>query len=378
MRNFTQNPAYFQFTLFTDYGRLRYLFFTLCSLVYVMIISANMVIIVTILLEKSLHQPMYIFICCLTVNSLYGSAGFFPRFLADLLSGSHLISYTACFIQMYVIYTYASCEFTILGIMAYDRFVAICQPLHYHTKMTIRKTVILWGIAVTFSNFIIGYSICLTSELPICENKIPRIYCSNLALMKNSCGDTTHGDILGYVIFATTVFMPLLYVLYTYVRILIVCKKGSAEYLMVPSMNNPLIYGLKLPQIRAAVSRRFNIRTKFTLFTDYGRLRYLFFLLSLLIYMMIISANMVIIVTILLEKALHQPMYIFICCLSINSLYGSAGFFPRAVVNISCGDSTHGDIVGYFIIFSTVFIPLFFVIYSYIRILVVCKEAAPK
>ncbi|XP_020783519.2 olfactory receptor 51L1-like [Boleophthalmus pectinirostris] len=296
--NFSQNPAYFQLTLFGDYGRLRYLFFTLCLLIYMMIISANMVIILTILLEKSLHQPMYIFICCLSVNSLYGSAGFFPRFLVDLLSDSHFISRPSCFIQIYVIYTYASYEFTILGIMAYDRFVAICQPLHYHTKMTIRKALSLWGVGVIYP-----------AGLPLCGNKLPRILCSIWPVAKTSCVDTTHIYAVGQFVSVTTVFIPLFFVLFSYVRILIVCKRGSAElrgkalqtcvphlvtfvtysvsvflelsltrldtnkinpivtavlsleYLMVPSINNPLIYGLKLPQIRTAIYQRFKLKT---------------------------------------------------------------------------------------------------------------------
>ncbi|KAL3055813.1 hypothetical protein OYC64_018498 [Pagothenia borchgrevinki] len=124
--NSSLNPPYFQLTLFADFGPLRYLFFILCLFIYVTIVSANMVIILAVFLEKSLHQPMYIFISCLCVNSLYGSAGFFPRFLQDILSDSHLVSRPLCFIQMYVIYTYASCELTILTIMAYDRLIAIC------------------------------------------------------------------------------------------------------------------------------------------------------------------------------------------------------------------------------------------------------------
>ncbi|XP_020783517.2 olfactory receptor 10A6-like [Boleophthalmus pectinirostris] len=315
MKNVTQNPAFFQLTLFSDYGRLRYLFFSLSLVIYMTIISANMVIIATILIERSLHQPMYVFICCLSVNSLYGSAGFFPRFLVDLLSGSHFISRTSCFIQIHVIYTYVSCEFTILGVMAYDRFVAICQPLHYHTKMTIRKALFLWGVAVAYPVVTVTYSLVLTTLLPLCGNQLHRIFCANRAVVHLSCGDTTHSVIVGYLIFFTTIFVPLFYILSSYMRILIVCKRGSAElrgkalqtclphlvtfvvyscsvfiemsisqfntgqinpivtaiisleYLIVPSINNPLIYGLKLPKIRAAISQRFKMKTKIILAT---------------------------------------------------------------------------------------------------------------
>uniref|UniRef100_A0A8C6WG55 Olfactory receptor n=1 Tax=Neogobius melanostomus TaxID=47308 RepID=A0A8C6WG55_9GOBI len=306
--NNSSNPPYFQLTLFSDYGRLRYLFFILCLLIYLTIISANMVILVTIILEKSLHQPMYIFICCLSVNSLYGSSGFFPRFLYDLLLDTHFISRPSCFTQMYVIYTYVSCEFTILGVMAYDRFVAICQPLHYHTKMTVRKVFFLWTAAVVYPIFANGCGVTLTVELPLCGNKLPAVFCINWRVVANSCIDTTLNDIVGRFVTVTTVIIPLLFVLYSYMRILIVCKRGSAEvrgkalqtcvphmvtfvtyscsvfieltlvrldtnkinpiitavlsmeYLIVPSINNPLIYGLKLPLIRAAIAKRVKIK----------------------------------------------------------------------------------------------------------------------
>ncbi|KAM9346907.1 olfactory receptor 4P4-like [Symphorus nematophorus] len=184
--NNSLNPAYFQLTLFTDYGPLRYLFFILCLLIYMTIISANLVIILTVCLEKSLHQPMYMFISCLCFNSLYGSAGFFLRFLMDILSDTHLISRPHCFIQIYVIYTYVSCEQTVLSIMAYDRWVAICQPLHYHSKMTFRI---------------------------------------NIYLMK-----TPGLRLIGLFISLIAVFTPFFFVLYTYLRILLVCRRSSSEF----------------------------------------------------------------------------------------------------------------------------------------------------
>ncbi|CAL9689840.1 unnamed protein product [Knipowitschia caucasica] len=304
------NPAYFELTLFSDYGHLRYLFFSLCLLIYMTIISANMVIIITILSEKSLHQPMYVFICCLSVNSLYGSAGFFPRFLVDLLSDTHFISRPSCFIQMYVIYTYASCEITILGIMAYDRFVAICQPLHYSHKMTIAKAICLWAVGVIYPAVFCGICLYLSVRLPLCGYKLHRIFCSNWPVVKISCVGTLLNNIMSQYTTLTTIFVPLLFVLYSYIRILVVCRTGSVEtrrkawqtclphlvtfvtyslclfcelsitrfdsdsvdpyvvavlsleYLLIPSLNNPIIYGLKLPQIRALVFRRFKIKQK--------------------------------------------------------------------------------------------------------------------
>ncbi|KAM9346904.1 olfactory receptor 6N1-like [Symphorus nematophorus] len=300
--NNSLNPAYFQLTLFTDYGPLRYLFFILCLLIYMTIISANLVIILTVCLEKSLHQPMYMFISCLCFNSLYGSAGFFPRFLMDILSDTHLISRPHCFIQIYVIYTYVSCELSVLSIMAYDRWVAICQPLHYHSKMTFRMVRNLIIIAWLYPAFAISFCLYLTVCLTLCGNKLHRLFCSNWPVVQLSCVDTTLNSLAGRVVAVTSIFIPLFFVLYTYLRILLVCRRSSSEfrgkalqtclphvvtfvtfsfslfcelsltrfeadeinpiitvvlsleYLIIPPINNPLVYGLNLPQIRGAIS----------------------------------------------------------------------------------------------------------------------------
>nr|XP_046259623.1 olfactory receptor 10A3-like [Scatophagus argus] len=305
--NSSVNPVYFQFTLFRDFGRLRFLFFGLCLLIYLTIISANTVIILTIWLEKSLYQPMYVFISFLSLNAVYGSAGFFPRFLMDILSDTHLISRPFCFIQIYVIYTYASYELMILGIMAYDRFVAICQPLNYHSKMSFRMVRNLLVFAVLYPACAVGVCLYLTIGLPLCGNKLHRIFCSNWPVVRLSCVLTPVNNIVGRILSVITVFFPLLFVLYTYLRILVVCRRSSAafrgkalqtclphivtlvnysfslfcelslsrleadgvnsfvivvltlEFLIIPPINNPLVYGLNLPQIRGVILKSFQI-----------------------------------------------------------------------------------------------------------------------
>uniref|UniRef100_A0A4W6DR53 Olfactory receptor n=1 Tax=Lates calcarifer TaxID=8187 RepID=A0A4W6DR53_LATCA len=289
--NNSLTPLYFQLTLFTDQGRLRYLSFSLCLLIYMTIICVNAVIILSVCVEKSLHQPMYIFICCLSVNSVYGSAAFFPRFLMDILSDTHFISRPFCFIQIYVIYTYASCELTILGIMAYDRFVAICQPLYYHSKMSFRTVIQLLIFAVLYPVF--------SSSVPLCGNQL-HIFCSFLSMLQLSCVKESVMNIVGQLLVVPSIFLPLFFVLYSYLHIVLVCRRSSSEFrgkalqtclphivtyvnfcisvfcevplslnfsevntyvivvlslefLIIPPINNPLVYGLKLPQIRRVI-----------------------------------------------------------------------------------------------------------------------------
>ncbi|KAK2840449.1 hypothetical protein Q5P01_014189 [Channa striata] len=299
----TDLTNYFEFNVFLDSGSLKYFFFSVCLLIYMTIISANVVITLTVCLEKSLHQPMYIFICCLSLNSLYGSAGFFPRFLMDILSDTHFISRPLCFTQLYIIHTYKAHDVNILTVMAYDRFVAICHPLHYHSKMTVRKVLFLLFVTVlypvcVFSHFFYFY---LSNYLPLCGYKLHRIFCTNWSIIQLSCVNITFINAAGQILAVLSVFVPLLFVLYTYLRILLVCRRRSSEFrgkalqtclphivtfvnfcisvfieasltqykvnelntfvivvvslefLVIPPIANPLVYGLNLPQIKGVI-----------------------------------------------------------------------------------------------------------------------------
>ncbi|XP_033965446.1 olfactory receptor 51I2-like [Pseudochaenichthys georgianus] len=299
-------PPYFNLTMFVNIGIYRYPAFVLCLLLYAVIISANLVIIVVISREKVLHEPMYIFIMCLSINSLYGSAGFFFRFLRDLLSNTHLIPRSACLIQIYVIYTYASYELTLLAVMAYDRYVAVCQPLHYHSKMTSKMISKLVAFAFIYPVFSIAACVYLAARLPLCGNMIPRVFCANWPVVKLSCISTVLNNLVGMFVSTSTVFLPLAFVLYTYLRIFLTCRKRSREFkgkviqsclphivtfvnysitvfcdvalsrtnleevnpflavilslefVVIPPILNPLVYGLKLPEIRKCLSRIFS------------------------------------------------------------------------------------------------------------------------
>ncbi|XP_044073873.1 olfactory receptor 51E1-like [Siniperca chuatsi] len=294
---------YFNLTMFVNIGHYRYPAFVFCLLLYSFIVSANLVIILVISRERTLHEPMYMFIALLSVNALYGSSGFFPRFLMDLLSDSHLISRPACFTQIYIIYTYASYEVTILSIMAYDRYVAVCHPLHYHRKMTSKTVLKLAALAWSFPAFGLMALIFLSARLPLCDNEIQKVFCANWNVVKLSCVNTYVNNIYGLLLTITTVFFPFFYVLYTYLQIVVVCWKSSAEFkgkvlqsclphivsfviysitgfcdialsrynleeinpfvavilslefVIIPPVLNPLMYGLKLPEIRRHILR---------------------------------------------------------------------------------------------------------------------------
>ncbi|KAF3848269.1 hypothetical protein F7725_021297 [Dissostichus mawsoni] len=92
-------------------------------------------LIVVICVSRSLHEPMYLFLCSLFVNELCGSTGLFPSLLVQILSDIHTVSAPFCFLQVFSLYTYANVQFYNLAIMSYDRYLAICHPLHYNTPV---------------------------------------------------------------------------------------------------------------------------------------------------------------------------------------------------------------------------------------------------
>ncbi|XP_041923313.1 olfactory receptor 6K2-like [Alosa sapidissima] len=96
-------------------------------------------------MEKSLHEPMYIFLSNLCLNSLYGTVGFYPKCLLDLLSDTHTITYSWCLLQVYVIYSSVLCEISNITVMSFDRYVAICRPLQYHSILTPHAVLKLLG-----------------------------------------------------------------------------------------------------------------------------------------------------------------------------------------------------------------------------------------
>ncbi|MBN3305697.1 OR6N1 protein, partial [Amia calva] len=171
---------------------------------------------------------MYIFLCNLCVNGLYGTAGLYPKLLSDFLSDSHMISFAGCFLQILVIYSSVMCEITILTVMAYDRHVAICRPLQYHsvmTPLTIGK-ILLISWLFSFCEMLLG--VLLAFRLPLCGSHIHKLYCDNWSVVKLSCLDTTLNNVYGYITIICHVSQAF-FIAYSYMQIVRACVKSSEE-----------------------------------------------------------------------------------------------------------------------------------------------------
>ncbi|XP_033994397.1 olfactory receptor 10A6-like [Trematomus bernacchii] len=198
-------------------------------MLYLVIVVANTSLIVVICVNRSLHEPMYLFMCNLFVNELYGSTGLFPILLVQILSDIHTVSAPLCFLQIFCLHTYGGIEFYNLAVMSYDRYLAICYPLQYNTRMTSNKAVIF--IILVWLNSFVRFPIILylSIRLTLCGNIINGLYCSNYAVVKLACSDTQVNNFYGYFTTASTVFVPMLPILFSYIKILRVCFSGSKQ-----------------------------------------------------------------------------------------------------------------------------------------------------
>ncbi|KAM9318580.1 olfactory receptor 4B13-like [Pholidichthys leucotaenia] len=228
MMNFTQ-VTYFILSANFDNGELKYLYFIITLSLHVFIVCANLFLIVVICMNRSLHEPMYMFLCSLFVNELYGSTGLFPFLLVQVLSDIHTLSKLFCFLQIFCVYSYACVEFSNLVTMSYDRYLAICYPLQYNRNMTSRAVALLIALSWLIPFVFIAVMISLSAPLKLCGNVINHVLCGNYMIVKLACGSTRVNNVYGLIYTFISAIIPLILILYTYMKILIVCFSGSKQ-----------------------------------------------------------------------------------------------------------------------------------------------------
>ncbi|XP_048121192.1 olfactory receptor 52E4-like [Alosa alosa] len=205
-----------------------FLAFLLATLGYMVIVFCNLLLLITIILNKNLHHPMYFILINMPINDLIGSSALFSQIFREFLSNSKSIEFPACVTQAFFIHIYATGVVFILAAMAYDRYIAICRPLQYATIMTnahlMRIIALVWG-----SNLIlIGVLFILLLRLPRCRNNVTHTYCDNPSLLRLMCGDTTINNIYGLLTVSCTQPITVGLILYTYLQILITCFRSKS------------------------------------------------------------------------------------------------------------------------------------------------------
>ncbi|XP_041920516.1 olfactory receptor 4K17-like [Alosa sapidissima] len=206
------------------YGH-RFIFVGLLTLLYPIMIVSNAVLIYTIYSERSLHKPLYILICNLACINVYGGSGLTPFVLVNIVSGNFHISKSACLIQTFSVMTFGGCEIMNLMVMAYDRYISICFPLHYEKIMSSSKVMKLIALIWLLPFIRTGISIMINANLKMCGRIIEKVYCDNYSMVKLACSGIREVNIYGSTVTFFSVVPPLLIILYSYIKILMICSK---------------------------------------------------------------------------------------------------------------------------------------------------------
>ncbi|XP_065272352.1 olfactory receptor 6N1-like [Emys orbicularis] len=206
---------------FGDFPHLQILLFLLFLVIYMATVAGNTLIVVLVVTGQHLHTPMYFFLGNLSYLEICYTSTFLPRLLSSLLTGDRTISVSGCITQLYFSGSLAATECYLLAAMSYDRYLAICKPLHYSTLMNNRFRLQL--AAGSWLNGCLASTVLILfiSQLTFCgPNEIDHFYCDPIPLMELSCSDTHLSMLVDFIIISVFTLPPFLLTLMSYVFIL--------------------------------------------------------------------------------------------------------------------------------------------------------------
>ncbi|XP_042530409.1 LOW QUALITY PROTEIN: olfactory receptor 2T7-like [Dipodomys spectabilis] len=206
-------------------------FFALILLVFVISIASNVIMIILIHMDSRLHTPMYFLLSQLSLMDILYISTIVPKMLLDQVTGHRAISFVGCTAQHFLYLTLAGAEFFLLGLMSYDRYIAICNPLRYSELMS-RKICLLIVVAAWLGGSVDGFLLTpVTMQFPFCASReINHFFCEVPALLKLSCVDTSAYETAMYVCCILMLLIPFSVISASYTRILItVYRMNEAE-----------------------------------------------------------------------------------------------------------------------------------------------------
>ncbi|XP_031150941.1 olfactory receptor 6N2-like [Sander lucioperca] len=222
------NVTYITLGGYVEVDKYRYVYFFIMFIVYLLIICSNSTIVYLIWVHQNLHEPMYIFIAALLVNSVLFSTVVYPKLLMDFLSEKQTISYSACLFQFQLFYSLGGSEFLLLAAMSYDRYVSICKPLQYHTIMRKTTVSIFLGLAWIVPASQIAVPAGLSAKEKLCSFILKGIFCNN-TVYKLQCVISGARVVRDFIILLNVALVPVLFILFTYTRIFIITYRSSRE-----------------------------------------------------------------------------------------------------------------------------------------------------
>ncbi|NXA57399.1 O14AG protein, partial [Nothocercus julius] len=215
---------------FTDMWNLQLLHFSLFLSFYLAALLANGLIITAIACDHHLHTPTYFFLLNLSILDLGTITTTVPKSMSNSLWDTRAISYLGCAVQGFFLFFLCSAECFLLTVMAYDRFVAICRPLHYGMLMSSRACVKMvaaaWGTGFLYALLHTGN----TFSIPLCQgNVVKQFFCEIPQILKLSCSDSYLREVVALVVSLCLVALCLLFIVASYVQIFTVVLRIPSE-----------------------------------------------------------------------------------------------------------------------------------------------------
>uniref|UniRef100_A0A8C5M4V9 Olfactory receptor n=1 Tax=Leptobrachium leishanense TaxID=445787 RepID=A0A8C5M4V9_9ANUR len=211
------------FTLlgFSGDPNVQIVLFLIFLFIYVVLLVANILLILVVTIDCRLHNPMYFFLVNLSIVNIGGPSVTVPRMLVEFVSGNKSIVFAACVTEIFFSLVLGGCECLLLVFMAYDRYVAICNPLHYNTIMNRSVCALMIAVTWTVSFATSSLNIFFLCRLTFCgSNIINHFLCSYTSLIFLSCSDTSALDFMIFLGSTTLLLVPFLLILLSYYKII--------------------------------------------------------------------------------------------------------------------------------------------------------------
>lgn len=218
-------PAKFYLRGFFNIPNVKYYYVFLCF-VYIMTVLGNGVLLSVIYQVRTLHTPKYMIVFNLALVDLCGSTALIPKLLDTFLFDRKYIVYEACLSYMFFVLFFVSMQSWTLVTMSYDRFIAICFPLRYHSIVT--KPAIAAMLLFTWFSLLslLTYTVWLIDRLSFCRSLVVKsFFCDHAPVYTLACNDTSLNNIMAYVAFIIILCIPLVLIALTYVCISITLSR---------------------------------------------------------------------------------------------------------------------------------------------------------
>ncbi|CAI9153679.1 unnamed protein product [Rangifer tarandus platyrhynchus] len=215
----------------TDAPELQVPLFIIFTFIYLITLTGNLGMVTLILLDSCLHTPMYFLLSNLSLVDCVYSSAVTPKVMAGLLIGDKVISYNACAAQMFFFVAFATVENYLLASMAYDRYAAVCKPLHYTSAMTTSVCACLAIGSYIFGILTAAIDVADTFCLSFCmSNVVHHFFCDIPAVMSLTCSDKHINELILFLISSFNIFSALLVILISYLLIFTtILKMQSGE-----------------------------------------------------------------------------------------------------------------------------------------------------